>query len=89
MTNPDHILEPGGQIPVVRRADLVVVGGGPAGIAAAVAGARAGLSVVLLAIILDRITESFGRSPGTANVPRFAGLRSVMRVRRDQPAVQS
>ena len=28
---------------------LVVVGGGPAGIAAAVAGARAGLSVVLLA----------------------------------------
>src|SRR6202789_675947 len=48
MTNPDHILEPGGQIPVVKRADLVVVGGGPAGIAAAVAGARAGISVVLL-----------------------------------------
>jgi glycine betaine/proline transport system permease protein len=52
-------------------------------------GFESGLSVVLLAIILDRITESFGRSPGTANVPRFAGLRSVMRVRRDQPAVQS
>src|ERR1700693_1008250 len=48
MTNPDHILEPGGPVPVVRRADLVVVGGGPAGIAAAVAGAGAGLSVVLL-----------------------------------------
>src|SRR5271155_2089892 len=48
MTNPDHILEPGGPVPVVRRADLVVVGGGPAGIATAVAGARAGLSVVLL-----------------------------------------
>jgi glycine betaine/proline transport system permease protein len=52
-------------------------------------GFESGLSVVLLAIILDRITESFGRSPGAANVPRFAGLRSVMRVRRDQPAVQS
>ena len=48
MTNRDTIAEPEGQIPIVRRADLVVVGGGPAGIAAAVAGARSGLSVVLL-----------------------------------------
>ena len=37
-----------GDDPIVRRADLVVVGGGPAGIAAAVAGARSGLSVTLL-----------------------------------------
>ena len=44
----DQTIEPGGAVPVVKRADLVVVGGGPAGIAAAVAGARAGLSVVLL-----------------------------------------
>src|SRR5215831_21394975 len=35
-------------VPVAARADLVVVGGGPAGIATAVAGARNGLSVVLL-----------------------------------------
>src|SRR5580698_9769397 len=48
MTSLDHIIEPEGQIPVVRRADLVVVGGGPAGIAAAVAGARNGLSVTLI-----------------------------------------
>jgi FAD dependent oxidoreductase len=48
MTNRDAILEPTGEVPVVRRADLVVVGGGPAGIAAAVAGARSGLSVTLL-----------------------------------------
>ena len=48
MTNHDLIVEPAGQVPVVRRADLVVVGGGPAGIAAAVAGARNGLSVTLL-----------------------------------------
>lgn len=40
--------EPGGKLPVVAEADLVVVGGGPAGIAAAVAGARNGLSVTLL-----------------------------------------
>ena len=48
MTSLDHIIEPEGQVPVVRRADLVVVGGGPAGIAAAVAGARNGLSVTLV-----------------------------------------
>ena len=48
MTNPDSIVEPAGRVPVVRRADLVVVGGGPAGIAAAVAGARNGLSVTLV-----------------------------------------
>ena len=50
-------------------------------------GFESGLSVVLLAIILDRITESFGRSPGAATTPRFAGLRNVMRVRREQPVV--
>ncbi len=48
MTNSDSIIEPASQVPVVRRADLVVVGGGPAGIAAAVAGARNGLSVTLI-----------------------------------------
>jgi glycine betaine/proline transport system permease protein len=53
-------------------------------------GFESGLAVVLLAIILDRITESFGRVPGTASAPRFAGLRSVMRARRGaQPAAQS
>jgi hypothetical protein len=48
MIATQSISEPGGAIPVVARADLVVVGGGPAGIAAAVAGARNGLSVTLL-----------------------------------------
>jgi hypothetical protein len=44
----DFVKEPGGQIPVAAQSDLVVVGGGPAGIAAALAGARNGLSVTLL-----------------------------------------
>jgi hypothetical protein len=48
MTKTDHIAEPGGRVPVVAQSDLVVVGGGPAGIAAAVSGARNGLSVTLL-----------------------------------------
>jgi glycine betaine/proline transport system permease protein len=52
-------------------------------------GFESGLSVVLLAIILDRITESFGRSPGMARAPLLSGLRSVMRVRRAPAAQQS
>jgi hypothetical protein len=44
----DFVTEPGGRVPVVAQSDLVVVGGGPAGIAAALAGARNGLSVTLL-----------------------------------------
>jgi len=48
MNDADILIEPAGRVPIVKRADLVVVGGGPAGIAAAVAGARNGLSVVLL-----------------------------------------
>jgi glycine betaine/proline transport system permease protein len=52
-------------------------------------GFESGLSVVLLAIILDRITESFGHSPGTARAPRFAGLRNVMRVRRERLVAES
>jgi choline dehydrogenase-like flavoprotein len=48
MTTTHMIDEPAGKAPVVAESDLVVVGGGPAGIAAAVAGARNGLSVTLL-----------------------------------------
>ena len=36
------------QAPVVRRSDVVVVGGGPAGVSAAVAAARSGVSVTLV-----------------------------------------
>jgi glycine betaine/proline transport system permease protein len=52
-------------------------------------GFESGLSVVLLAIILDRITESFGRSPGMARAPLFSGLKSVMKVRREPATQQS
>ncbi|TDG06341.1 choline ABC transporter permease subunit [Paraburkholderia guartelaensis] len=47
-------------------------------------GFESGLSVVLLAIILDRITESFGRAPGAVKAPLLSGLKQLMRVR---PAV--
>jgi len=44
----EYVTEPGGRVPVAAQSDLVVVGGGPAGIAAALAGARNGLSVIML-----------------------------------------
>ncbi|MBD0413830.1 FAD-dependent oxidoreductase [Oryzicola mucosus] len=42
------IREPGGDVRIVDRSDVVVVGGGPAGISAAVSAARNGASVTLL-----------------------------------------
>jgi glycine betaine/proline transport system permease protein len=39
-------------------------------------GFESGLSVVLLAIILDRVTESFGRAPGSPKAPLFAVFRT-------------
>ena len=51
--------EPGRQIPVVAETDVLVVGGGPAGQAAAVAAARTGAEVMLL--------ERFGYLGGLAS----------------------
>jgi len=42
------VREPAREIPVVDEADVVVIGGGPAGIAAATAAARLGVSVLLV-----------------------------------------
>ncbi|MCC6472036.1 MAG: FAD-dependent oxidoreductase [Alphaproteobacteria bacterium] len=48
-TNPDFVKEPaGGQVPVVAHADVLVIGGGPAGTSAAIAAARNGAKVTLV-----------------------------------------
>ena len=44
----DYVNEPAKRIPVIDSADVVVLGGGPAGVSAAVAAARTGADVLLL-----------------------------------------
>jgi len=48
MATPDIIQEKGGAVRVVSRSDVLVVGGGPAGQAAAIAARRLGASVTLV-----------------------------------------
>jgi hypothetical protein len=68
------VVEPAREVPLFRECDVLVAGGGPAGTAAAVAGARAGADVVLiernnhlgglstggLVIWIDRMTDWSG-----------------------------
>src|SRR5919202_5445690 len=65
------IREPARQTPVIREADIVVLGGGPAGIAAAAAAARQGRAVLLI--------ERYGFLGGmgtAAGVTNFCGLHA-------------
>ena len=48
MSEPDFITEPSRNIPVYRRCDVLLVGGGPAGCAAAVSAVHMGADVVLV-----------------------------------------
>jgi len=56
--------EPARDIPITREADVVVVGGGPAGLCAAIAAGRNGAQVVLV--------EQFGYLGGTATASLMA-----------------
>lgn len=44
---PDSVLEPSRRTPVIAHPDVLVVGGGAAGLAAAVAAARSGAHTLL------------------------------------------
>jgi flavin-dependent dehydrogenase len=57
-------LEPAREIPVARDVDVIIVGGGPAGLVAAIASARTGARTVLV--------ERFGYLGGTATASLMA-----------------
>jgi hypothetical protein len=68
---PTHLTEPSRETPVYGAFDVVVLGGGPAGMAAAVAAARAGRSTLLV--------ERYGFLGGmgtAAGVTNFCGLHA-------------
>jgi len=68
---PDFLEEPPRRLPVEGEYDVVVLGGGPAGIAAAVAAARQGCSTILI--------ERYGFLGGmgtAAGVTNFCGLHA-------------
>ena len=71
--------EPAREVPVVRDTDVIVVGGGPAGLAAAIAAARAGAKTTLI--------EQFGYLGGTATASLMAcinGFRNQVEPDRTQ-----
>jgi hypothetical protein len=66
--NVDYVMEPARKTPVVAATDVLVVGGGPAGIAAAVAAARAGSRALL--------AERYGAFGGMATTALVGPLMS-------------
>ena len=65
----DQVLEPARQLPVAASADVVVAGGGTAGVVAAIAAARSGVSVLLV--------ESSGSLGGTATNGLVTPMMSI------------
>ncbi|TXG96192.1 MAG: FAD-dependent oxidoreductase [Zoogloea sp.] len=68
--------EPARDLPVVAEPDVLVVGGGPAGLAAACAAARAGASTLLV--------EAYGSLGGTLTIVTLGGLCGIHAVIDDE-----
>jgi len=74
----EMIREPAREVPVIHRTEVLVVGSGPAGLAAALAAARAGVEVTLL----DRF-GCFGGNITVVGVEGFAWYRHDQTVEAD------
>jgi len=69
----EHLLEPSRQTPLLGNYDVVILGGGPAGISAAIAAGRTGRSTILI--------ERYGFMGGAgtaAGLSTFCGLHAVV-----------
>jgi hypothetical protein len=67
MSAVDHVVESERQTPVIARADVIVVGSGPAGIIAAIAAARTGADTLLIERY-DYVGGYFANQPGGQSV---------------------
>lgn len=77
--NQARIVEPGRETPILGEYDVVVLGGGPAGIAAAIESGRSGRSTILL--------ERYGFLGGAgtaAGLSTFCGLHAVVHGEHEQ-----
>ena len=66
----EFIKQPERQIPVYTRTEVIVVGGGPAGLSAAIAAVRQGCRTLLIddgGILGGTVTKCFMPSFGSAN----------------------
>ena len=74
-----HLLEPSRQTPILGNYDVVILGGGPAGIASAIAAGRTGRSTILI--------ERYGFMGGAgtaAGLSTFCGLHAVVHGEHEQ-----
>ena len=68
-TAPRTLTEPARELPVIAEPDVLVVGGGPAGLAAASAAARAGARTLLV--------EHYGFLGGTLTMVTLGGFCGI------------
>src|SRR5881394_2981365 len=76
---PTHLTEPSRETPLYGDYEVVVLGGGPAGICAALAAARRGRSTILI--------ERYGFAGGAgtaAGLSTFCGLHAVVHGKHEQ-----
>ena len=81
MGNTEYIEEPSRQIPIFKKTDVLVVGGGPAGLSAAVTAARLGMDTILVeryGCFGGNITVCAVEPPSWYRMPKTVESRTVL-----------